>query len=536
MLHTNYIQSIDQSEDAANNDNLQLDKLSNKDIKNIKQLTHWSISNLFLDNNKHLKIILVDGTTNKYIWCKQKLLYVYQKATAAENRVIVLTILQVLERGVHHEQITDDEANSVIQLLDHKMSTIRGFCSVASDKVFEENLDKLHEIIPIANGYKINILTKEKSKRTYHDYFTYELKSTYLSQLPLTENLFHCFMQSIFLDDNEYRFIKLLFGKFVLPDMHDNVLAIWKHDKAGGGKSVVVKAIAEALERRVVTIDKNVLLVNFKNAGFEIAKLRNRTICFIDEVAVNNDQSKSVPIDLARLQDLTGGGLRGELDKYQKAANMQVKAQTASIMALGNGSFFTVSNKTAAITRRIVFWTTQIYFRATTHPDYDPNDPFCKIKDPNIWLKLQQNKDHIFTWLINGAHDYLIKKQNEPNFCLISEQPQRFKDEWQALGENTSEFETTQFMNFITTYCDYSENNLIPMNTFIQELTNYVGETYNEDQFIFTQNKIKQLFKSLPASPNKQNPFITRPRKIGNNNNNDINQKRPFYIKHLDFK
>ena len=52
------------------------------------------------------------------------------------------------------------------------------------------------------------------------------------------------------------------------------------------------------------------------------------------------NNKKEVPVNLARVQNLPRGGIRGELYKYQRASSRTPKKQTANIVLLGNGSFF----------------------------------------------------------------------------------------------------------------------------------------------------------------------------------------------------
>ena len=487
----------------------------------------FHLSNLFLRNNKHVHTVAKDGNVKRYIWCADRLLWEHDMRPQSLTRVITKQIMELVANGLANKQITQklaDKTNNTLWKADIK--NILRYTAVPTDPEFMRNLDKLDATIPIANGFKINILTKIKSKRNHRDWYTYELQSTYLPSLKRDNNRFDHFVKSIFDDGEEYQFIRLLAGKFVLPDQHENILVIWQHLIGGGGKTIFVKSILEALERRVIGLDRSVILSSTKNAGFEIAKLRGKTIGFIDEITTDEDEKRDVPLDLARLQDLTGGGIRAELDKYEKANGKQAQAQTASIMTLGNGSFFNKGNKSKAIDRRVIFFTTPTFFRATTDEDYDALNEHCKVKDPNIWATLIEHRNHIFTWLVNAAHDYLQRKRREPTFSLVDAQPQRFKDEWNALSETSTEFEQEQFENFIYSECQNTEDNLILLSKFIEKLTEHVSKDYNSEQFTYTQYKVKKMFKNMANVANVM-PCVIRPHRVNNNG------KRPYYVKHL---
>ena len=488
-----------------------------------------------------MKIILKDGLAERYIWNCNRLVYVHTKEAAALYRRIVETIKRLLQAGLFNKQVTIEEKDHITSYIQSgQISNIRKFVDIQEDYEFKKNIDKLGTIIPIAGGYKIDVRTKQVTKRTVLDYFTYELESTYVTSMNENSNMFTKFIKEIFIDDGEYAFFRLLNGKLILPDMHDNNLVIWQHKIGGGGKSIWYKSVSITLGPRTTPLDREILYSRNKSISFEIAKLRNKTIGFIDESKVddNSDENttknkkKNVPVNLARLQDLTGGGIRAELDKYQKASSMVGQEQTANIVLLGNGCIFSNNKKISSMERRVIYFTTLPYFRAISHKDYDSQDEYCKVKDPNLWPTLKENTNHIFTWLVNCAYDYLRKKASDSNWCLFDDQPQRFKDEWDKLTATVNIFETEQFEQFIQNECDYQEEHLIPLHVFVQGLTEYTARTYNNRQFSYTNAKVKDLFTNISIEIDPK-PIVTRTYGPGSNRRNRNNSVRGEYVKHL---
>ena len=499
--------------------------------------------------NINMKWIKAGDKHKTYVWDPETLVYNHTSEPAVILRLMRKTINCVLQRGVATGQLGTDTEEEVLDIIENlALKHVKNFVLLKPDLEFAQNLDKLDQEIPIKHGYKINLRTKQVSKRTRKDYFTYELPVEYLPALESCNNEFAKFLHSIFLDTEEYEFFRLLNGKLVIPDTHANILVLWQHELGGGGKTIWFSCFSETLHRRPTTLSRDIFYDNCRrNPDLEIAKLYHKTVAFVDEIYVNKqNKKKEVPINLARVQDLTGGGMRGELDKYQKASTSIPRKQTANIVLLGNGNFFV--NKEAlcsSMDRRVIYFTTLPIFRPVNSKDYDENNPNCFEKDPNLYERLITHKDHIFTFLVNATFDYLQRKKSISNFALKDYQPPRFVKLWNNLVNEINSFEETQFKLFLSQECMYQTGTLEPIDQFIKKLLLFISEKYDVSRVKYNQNKIHELFKSYTISfPHEDIPTVTKTyERVGINNSNSHNKnhninknKRKFYIQNIGYR
>ena len=500
-------------------------------------------------HNTNMKWIKAGDKHKTYVWDNDTLIYNETREPAVILRSIRNTINCILQRGIATGQLDEDLEDEVLDIIENLgLKHVHDFVLLKPDLDFANNLDRLDEELPIKHGDKINLRTKQMAKRTRKDYFSYELGVQYLPDLDAEDNEFAKFVHTIFLDPEEYEFFRLLNGKLVVPDSHSNILVLWQHELGGGGKTIWFSCFSEVLYRRSTTLSREIFYDNCRrNPDFEIAKLYNKTVAFVDEIRVNKkNKKKEVPVNLARVQDLTGGGMRSELDKYQKASSSIPKKQTANIVLLGNGNFF--MNKEAlcsSMDRRVIYFTTLPIFRARNSKDYDVNNQYCFEKDPNLYERLMNHKDHIFTFLVNATCDYLHKKKTIKTFALKDYQPPRFIKLWNTLVNEINSFEETQFKLFLSQECKFQHGTLECIDQFIKKLLLFISETYDTARVQYNHNKIRELFKSyIITFPHDDIPTITRTyERIGINGNNGHNKnhrinknKRKFYVQNIGYR
>ena len=155
---------------------------------------------------------------------------------------------------------------------------------------------------------KVDASTKSMSHRTKDDYFTYELDVSYCPHLDEKDNIFSKFLHGVWEDEEEYQYFKLINGKLLLPAEHSNLLIVWHHEKGGGGKTIWVNSIQQVLGPRVTQIDREILYRRtVRNKQFELARLRGRTMAYVDEVADKDTKNSKESVNLKLLLDLSGG-------------------------------------------------------------------------------------------------------------------------------------------------------------------------------------------------------------------------------------
>ena len=302
---------------------------------------------------------------------------------------------------------------------------------------------------------------------------------------------------------------------------------------------------SETLNHRSTTLSRDIFYDNCRrNTDFEIAKLYNNTVAFVDEIHVNEkNKKKEVPVNLARVQDLTGGGMRGELDEYQKASNSTPKKQTANIVLLGNGNFFMSKEALcSSMDRRVIYVTTLQIFRAINSKDYDANNRYCCVKDPNLHERLINNKDRIFTFLLNATCDHLHRKQTINEFALKDYQPIIIVRLWNNLVNEIDSFGDSQLKLFLSQECKYEHGTLETIDQCIKKISLFIGETYDTSRVKYNHNKIHELFKGYELTfPHERIPTVIKTyERINCDANNSKNKKheidknkRKFYVQNI---
>ena len=397
-----------------------------------KQL-HHDLYKIFLKENILVRKVKGNSRVEAgfYVWRPQKCLWVHFTTSKCVHDPMVLTFYNIFRRCLHYNQITIKQAKQLKMNYQNIkfIKNICGYLNMDNDDDFEEKLNEMNEILPIDNCKKIDLRTKIITNRTYNDYFTYYMRVNYLPELNDLDNLFYRFNRSMWPNDVEFDYWRLLNGKIVTPDEHDNLCIVWEHILGGGGKTVWLNCLHQIFISRITkfTID-TFMKGGRKNKAFELCKLYGRTLGYCDENTKNKEKAQGTPkktIDLSIILDISGGGMREDVDKYAKVSNIRARKQTATLLFAGNKGYFGESERISSLNRRLVMFSTLPYFRNPGEPDYDENNPYCGPKDPNLEKDLQDHPNHIFTYFVNCAYDFLM---NRPD--LVSTQPQRFKDYW----------------------------------------------------------------------------------------------------------
>ena len=437
-----------------------------------------------------------------YVWRPEKCVWVHFTSSKCVHAPMVLTFYNIFRRCLNYNQITIKQAQQLkkdyqnIKFIKH----ICGYLNMDNDENFEAKLDDINEVLPINNCKKIDLRTKIISNRTYHDYFTYYMHVNYLPELDDLDNEFYRFNRSMWPNDAEFDYWRLLNGKVITPDEHDNLCIVWEHVLGGGGKTIWLNCLHKVFISRITkfTID-TFMKGGRKNKAFELCKLYGKTLGYCDENTKNKEQQNSNDkkrIDLSIILDISGGGMREDVDKYAKVTNIRARKQTATLLFAGNKGYFGESERISSLNRRLVMFSSLPYFRNPGDPDYDANNPYCQPKDANLEKRLQSLPDHIFSYFINCAYDFLGNRQD-----LVSTQPQRFKDYWKnKIQENHAKYEEKEqeklelFADFINDGCN-NENHSMRLAEFMTEFKNYL-ERRNIFNISITQDEARTYIQT----------------------------------------
>ena len=162
---------------------------------------------------------------------------------------------------------------------------------------------------------------------------------------------------------------------------------------------------------------------------------------------------------------------------------------------------------------------------------WDENDPMCKEKDPDLYKKISQKGDHIFTFLLNCAHYYLQKKLRK-GYDLMAQIPKRFQREWQELqASGTLDPHWDIFKEFVAQHCVKQKDSWIYADKFISDLNSYAKKKQYVSEIAYNRAMVKEYVKCIKND--KNDPLTCNViRKKFNNDDHD----RDHAIIHLCWK
>ena len=468
--------------------------VADEDIRHLHRKCEWYYKKIFKRNNKLVYSIGAGQKKGNYVWDHEQRLWRLDEKGVLTNDAITITMLNIVERAMFHEQITRSLGKSLVNKFANIkiIRNMKCFIDYPTPRRFCEELDCVKKYFPIKGGRKICLETKEITGRTIKDYFSYELDRDYLPNLDETNNVFANFLRSVWIKPEEYEFWKLIHAILMLGETQGNYLIIWLHHVGGGGKTVWINSLQACLSHKHVTkLDREIFFRNCKKTkGFELAKLCEKRIAYVDEVATDGDASAGSAINLKVSLDITGGGFRSELDKYQRASSMIAKKQTATLCLMGNSCFFISDKAVAPLNRRVICARSERYFRARKDELFNEDDPNCGVKDPGLWDRINDNLDHVFTFLVNCVYDYI--QQGKPDLHAI--QPTSFKRAWKDLN-GVFEGAKTRFITEYLAECDNEEGESIELTEFIRLINGWLKCKYKDTNIKITASEVKELLR-----------------------------------------
>ena len=314
------------------------------------------------------------------------------------------------------------------------------------------------------------------------------------------DNEYAKFIHSLWNTNQEYEYFKDIHGMLITPDRHHNYLINWVQLKGGSGKTLFANC-AQAVfgHKKVITLPRAVIVNRASsNKGFSISRMKGKFFCIVEE-ATNHVKTEQ-NLDIRLICELTGGGHNNALDKYEKGKDASGQLNTAKLFMMSN-NLIQGDNIPAALERRLLIIPQTIYFRHPNSPQYNEDDPNCKIATDIIQKKLKDNPDHIFTYYLNAGKGYQQKgcpnlKQTIPDTLkkkhrdilngLITID---YVEEQSILNDFIMEQcylgPKKKYSVLVTEFCD-------KYNIWLKNSSNYKNNTK------WSQKKIRDVFESLP--------------------------------------
>lgn len=281
------------------------------------------------------------------------------------------------------------------------MNCIKYYSSFEIDKHFETTINRSSLYLPIKNGYKLNLKTKEKTKRIKTDYFSFELSVDYTQDEERRKQVYK-FLNDISCNNNDLVNYHIKFWGYCLTgetsDRSFHVL--W--GTGANGKSTVIDIMKNILSNYYTSLSDTAIMANDKSAGRATPELM---ALLTSRLAVLNESDEGKELNSSRIKSLTGGDTITARALFRD--EIQFKTQSKIIMLTNAKPIFNINDK--AMTDRIKL----IPFLAT----------FEKNKENNIYIDdLKTNYlNDFFSVFVDGAYKYLNGDELKPCSVMIDE-------------------------------------------------------------------------------------------------------------------
>jgi P4 family phage/plasmid primase-like protien len=273
------------------------------------------------------------------------------------------------------------------------------YCSYNHDTEFAKIINKAENMLPIKNGMKINLKTKEVSARTKQDLFSFALDVEYTSNLNDYKNAI-LFFNGLCCGDTELAdYFRRYSGYLLTGNIDDRSLHIgWGIGK--NGKSSYINILEAIMKNYYTTLSDDALLKQEKKSGAtpELVALKSARVAIISET------DDGLALNSKRVKGLTGKDTFYCRDLFEKAldsSSLNFQTQSKMFLVTNNLPQFNINDQ-AMVDRLKV-----IHFKARfeDNPDY--------MKDlTSIYL------DEFFSYFVDGAFDWYGGDILKPTTCM----------------------------------------------------------------------------------------------------------------------
>jgi len=304
------------------------------------------------------------------------------------------------------------------------------------DKHFVEDLDSNPHIFSANNGI-VDLKTGKIRERLPSDKCSFKVDIDYNQDFDEKSNEFvEDFFLDLMMDDKEMvEYLQVFLGYSITGNISEQKFSIF-NGVGSNGKSVLMKTLHMVLGKYFKVLDKS-LLMNEKqgNTQDQLVSLKGSRIAVCDESEINEKLNSST------VKNLTGGAPITCRAIYKEPITYQ---PTFQLLLLTN-HLPKAGAMDDALWRRLILVPFERQFLNKDNPKFDHFNKQYKIRDTNIFTKIEDNKEAILKWLVNGSiRWYKNGLQYEP----------------QKIKEVTHEYrlQNDKIYQFLETYCDQTKN------------------------------------------------------------------------------
>ena len=326
-----------------------------------------------------------------------------------------------------------------------------------------EKLNSSPYLLPIKNNNVIDLRDGTIRTRTKHDYFSYELDVQYdNSDTSKAEKFFSELMQK---NVEATRYLQTSLGYIITGETASKCLFLFVGEKGDNGKSTLIHILSTIFSQFYKSVSKEVMIDlggSKRGPSPEIAELQG--IRFIS-YAETNEQEK---LNEALLKMLTGNDIIKARPLYQSP--IQFRSILKPIILTNKKPLFNTNDN--ALKNRIHYIPFDAEFK-----DEPKNGQFKKDED-FVNSLINEHKNQVFTWIVNGAINwYKDKRINVPNCMKEAKEKyineidivQQYIDDRCEVGQDLKEYRTVLFEDFVD-WCKQNAEKICKREDFYNNL------------------------------------------------------------------
>jgi len=371
------------------------------------------VANVLKKYNYGLLQCVIRGTTkqNWYFWDQKTKLWNSHESFVL-NSCIEL-ICEIVEYGSRKDWLSKRWVDAIRVRVESTtfMRLVLKQCNIKASNEFINGLDACIDFVALPGGKKFVLMTGAIEDRQPSDYCTKAFELEYvqrLSDYPASGNCFKRFLQSLFEDEEEYQFMRLVLGYVFSHGNPDQVVFALQHSSGANGKTMLKDVLSTAFGSWVKELSRNVVLEGQGNLNAEFNKVDGCRAAFVEEATRAAPDGTVIrgasTLDINPLLKLSGTKYLQERDICQKGTEVARKRVTCTPFLLMNSNSFATFN-VPFWQRRFLLIPLQFRFVPPGSPLLE-EDPFAREADRTLLEHLDRSPHHTFTFVLNCMHFY----------------------------------------------------------------------------------------------------------------------------------
>ena len=367
---------------------------------------------------KDISNLIKNEFINSFVYSSSKTYFTFNEATklwqVIDINYIINEITELLQNKINSdfeaiknksgiEDVINNykKANKLIGNPDNCSKMIKYLSNYISIENFEEKLNRSYDyLLPVKNGYCINLENNSLIERTKEHYFTFEIDVDYNpdEEISKAKEYFSSIMNN---DANILKYFQKVIGSFLCSQTEaESIYIFW--GSGSNSKSVCMTLISKVLNKFCATIDKGLFMdsKNKNNLGPKPKKLvlKDLRLAIISETEENEKLNECFLKNISGGDQITARGLNKDPITF--------KPKLSPVILTNNKPVF--DTKSAAMLRRIKF----IPFKAKFKEN--PKEGEQKLNKYLVKQLQEKYMNQILKFMVLGAIEFIKNPDMTP--------------------------------------------------------------------------------------------------------------------------